>query len=98
MKKKFWLIAAAVIGVLLLAIIALPFVVSVDQFRPAIQDELHATLGREVRIGHLDLSIVQGNLKADEISIVDDPAFSSAPFVLAKTLEVGIDLVPLIFS
>ena len=98
MKKKFWLIAAAVIGVLLLAIIALPFVISGDQFRPAIQDELHATLGREVRIGHLDLSIVQGNLKADEISIVDDPAFSSAPFVLAKTLEVGIDLVPLIFS
>src|SRR5437870_4164807 len=33
-----------------------------------------------------------------DISISDDAAFSSAPFVRAQSLDVGIDLIPLIFS
>jgi len=96
--KKILLITAVVIGVALVAAIALPFVIDVDQFRPTIQNELSAMLGREMTIGHLDLSIVRGHLKAADISISDDAAFSSAPFVRAQSLEVGIDLIPLIFS
>jgi len=98
MKKKFWLIAGVIIGVVLVAIIALPFVIDADQFRPAIQNEMTAILGREMTIGHLDLSVLRGNLKAADISISDDASFSSAPFVRAQSLEVGIDLIPLIFS
>lgn len=83
---------------MLVSAIALPFVINGDQFRPEIQTKLSAMLGREITIGHLDLSAVHGNLKAADISISDDPAFSSAPFVRAQSLEVGIDLIPLIFS
>ena len=82
--KKILLIAAVIVGVVLVAIIALPFVVDADQFRPAIQSELSAILGREMTIGHLDLSVLRGNLKAADISISDDPAFSSTPFVRAQ--------------
>ena len=35
---------------------------------------------------------------ADDISIADDPAFSRTPFVQAKSLKVGVELIPLIFS
>jgi AsmA protein len=96
--KKILLIAAVIIGVVLVAIIALPFVIDADQFRPEIQNKLTAMLGREMTIGHLDLSVLRGNLNAADISISDDPAFSSAPFVRAQSLNVGIDLIPLIFS
>jgi AsmA protein len=44
------------------------------------------------------LSIFSGSLRADNITIADDPAFSKAPFVLAKSLKVGVELMPLIFS
>ena len=37
-------------------------------------------------------------MKADDISIADDPAFSQTPFVQAKSLKVGVELMPLIFS
>jgi AsmA protein len=37
-------------------------------------------------------------VQADQLSIADDPKFSNAPFIQAKTLRVGVELIPLIFS
>src|ERR1700733_6987489 len=96
--KKTLLIAGIIIGVLLVAAVALPFVINADQFRPEIQTKLSAMLGREMTIGRLDLSVVRGNLTASDISISEDPAFGPAPFVRAESLEAGVDLIPLIFS
>src|SRR5437870_3666856 len=96
--KKILLIAAVIISLMLVAIVVLPLVIDADQFRPVIQNELSTILGRETTIGHLDLSILRGNLNAADISISDDTAFSSAPFVRAQSLQVGIDLIPMIFS
>jgi AsmA protein len=96
--KKLVLIVAAVIGLLLVVAVALPFVIDADNFRPTIEEKLSAALARKVSIGHLVLSIWRGELKADELSIADDPAFSSAPFFKAKSFGVGVDLVPLVLS
>jgi AsmA protein len=96
--KKLILIIGAVIGLVLVAAIALPFVIDADSFRPTIEGKLSAALARKVSIGHLALSIWRGELKADELSIADDPAFSRAPFFKAKSLGVGVDMVPLVFS
>ena len=98
MQRKVLIIAAAVAGVLVLAALALPFLVDVDRFRPVIQTEMQAALGREVQIGKLRFSWLAGGIAAEDISIADDPAFSREPFVRAKSLEVGVDLLPLIFA
>ena len=37
-------------------------------------------------------------MSADNISIADDPQFSKSAFVQAKSLKVGVELMPLIFS
>ena len=34
----------------------------------------------------------------ENVSIADDPAFSKSPFITAKSLKVGVELMPLIFS
>ena len=34
----------------------------------------------------------------DDLSISDDPKFSSGPFLTAKKVRVGVELMPLIFS
>ena len=92
---RYLLIAAAVIVVLLFV---LPFVIPVNQFRPAIESRASAAVGRRVQIGNLRLSFFRGALAAEDLSIADDPKFSSSPFLTAKSLNVGVELMPLILS
>jgi AsmA protein len=91
-------IVAIIVAVLLVAALVLPFVIDVNSFRPRIESEATAALGRPVTVGHLGLSILSGSVSAEDLSIADDPAFSKDPFVRAKSLQVGVELMPLIFS
>ena len=91
-------IAGIVIACLLVFLIALPFLINVNRFRPKVESETSAALGRQVTVGDLSLSILSGSLGAENIAIGDDPAFSKSPFVTAKSLKVGVELMPLIFS
>jgi AsmA protein len=91
-------IVGVVIAVLLVAAIALPFLVNVNSFRPQIESRLSDALGRPVTVGNLSLSLLSGGVGADELSIADDPKFSNAPFIKAKSLKVGVEMIPLIFN
>ncbi len=98
MKKKLLIVAGIILAVLLVAAIALPLLVNADRFRPMVQAEMKSALGREVTIGKLQLSLLAGGVTAEELAIADDPAFSKSAFVKAKSLDVGVELMPLIFS
>src|SRR6266700_3306364 len=86
------------VGVWLLALIAIPFFLSPNQFRPTIEEKLSAALGRPVKVGNMSLSLLSVWRGADDLSIADDPAFSKSPFLTAKSLKVGVEMRPLIFS
>lgn len=96
--KRFLKIVAIVVAVLIIVIVALPFLININTFRPKLESELSDALGRQVKVGNLSLSLFSGGLSADDISIADDPQFSHAPFVQAKSLSVGVEIIPLIFS
>ncbi|ABF41056.1 hypothetical protein Acid345_2055 [Candidatus Koribacter versatilis Ellin345] len=98
MNKRVLKIAGIVVGVILVILIAIPLFVNVETFRPKIEASLSEALGREVKLGKMSLSIFSGSLSVDNISIADDPAFSKAPFVSAKSLKIGVELGALIFS
>ncbi len=91
-------ILAIVVALILVVLIAVPFFVDANSFRPKIESELTEALGRQVKVGNLSLSIFSGSVSADDISIADDPAFSKTAFVQAKSFSVGVELIPLIFS
>jgi AsmA protein len=91
-------IAGIVVACVLVVLIALPLFVNVNSFKPTIESQAASALGRPVTLGDLSLSIFSGSIKVDNISIADDPAFSSSPFITAKSLKVGVELMPLIFS
>jgi AsmA protein len=91
-------IAGIVLAVLIVVAIALPFLINVNSFRPQIESRLSAALGRQVKVGNLSLSLLSGGVRADDLSISDDPKFSKSPFIKAKSLKVGVELIPLIFS
>jgi len=90
-------IGAIVIVVLIIIVIAVPFFIDANTFRPKLESELTSALGRPVTVGNLSLSLWSGSVAADNIAIADDPTFSKTPFVQAKSLKVGVEMIPLIF-
>ena len=89
-------IILVIVAVLIVLVLAAPFLIPVNQFRPTIEDKASAALGRKVNVGNLSLSLFSGSLAADNLSIADDPKFSKSPFLSAKSIKVGVELLPLI--
>jgi AsmA protein len=85
-----------IVVVLIVLVLVAPFLIPVNQFRPTIEEKASAALGRKVDVGNLSLSLFSGSLAADNLAIADDPKFSSAPFLTAKSIKVGVELIPLI--
>src|SRR2546426_11580157 len=91
-------ITLIVVGVLIVLVLIVPFLIPVNQFRPTIEEKASAALGRKVEVGNLSLSLISGSLSAENLSVGDDPKFSSSPFLTAKSVKVGVEMMPLIFS
>ena len=96
---RFVLIAlGAVVALILLVAVCLPLFLNADSFRTRIESTLTKSLGRNVSIGKLELSVWSGGLVATNASVADDPAFSSQPFIQADSVKIGVELLPLILS
>src|SRR5467141_1568369 len=91
-------IVLVIVAVLIVLVLAAPFLIPVNQFRPTIEEKASAALGRKVDVGNLSLSLFTGSLAADNLSIADDPKYSKSPFLTAKSVKVGVELLPLIMS
>ncbi|MBS1829115.1 MAG: AsmA family protein [Acidobacteria bacterium] len=89
-------IGAAVLLTLVLAGVAAFFLIDVNQFKPIIQSQLETALNRKVTLGDMGLSLSPLAVRANQITISDDPAFSSGPFLTAKQIAVRVELMPLL--
>ena len=98
MKKKPLMIVGGIVVVLILIVLALPLFINANQFKPTLQAQLGSALGRSVGVGDISLSIISGGVTVSDVSIGDDPAFSKSPFLTAKSVSVGVEMLPLIFS
>ncbi len=96
--KRLLTVAGIIVGVLVLIVVLAPLFINVDSFRPELEKTLSTSLNRQVQIGKLDASLFSGGASATQITIKDDPAFNSGPFLQASSLKVGLHLLPLIFS
>jgi AsmA protein len=94
--------AVRILGVIIVLVIVLvvvvPFLIPVNEFRPTIEQKASAALGRQVDVGNLHLSLISGSLAADNLTIADDPKFNKGPFLSAKSIKVGVEIMPLILS
>jgi len=97
MGKKLRILVIVVAVVVVLLLVA-PFLIPVNSFRPTIEAKASEALGRKVEVGDLSLSLITGSLGAKNLSVGDDPKFSSSPFLTAKSLSVAVEIFPLIFS
>jgi len=90
--------AGILAAVLLAAVLCLPFLINVDRFKPMLESELSTALNREVKLGNLRLSILAGEVTADDLSISEDQAFGKPAFIRAKSLGVGAEIWPFLTS
>jgi AsmA protein len=98
MKKKLLYIAGGLAGVVVILVITAYLLIDANSFRPTIEAQLSNSLGRKVQVGDLNLSLFSGGLSARDVSIADDPAFSHTPFLSAKSVDVSVELMPLLLS
>jgi AsmA protein len=98
MKKKLLIAGSAIAGLLVISILGLVLFLDANQFRPQLEQTMAEALGRTVTIGHIKGALLSGGVAVEDLSIADDPAFSGAPFVTAKAVTVGVNLMPLILS
>ena len=96
--KRIGIILGAVMALLLVAALAATFLIDPNTFRPMLEAKLTQSLGRDVKLGNLKLSLLSGSVTANDLSIADDPAYSRKPFVQAQSLAIGVDLWPLLTS
>ncbi len=96
--KRFLLWFSLAVVVLVIAAVAAVMFVDADTFRPQIEAQLTASLGRKVTLGKLHLSLLNGALSATDIVIADDPAFNTGNFLTAKSFSTGVEMKPLIFN
>ena len=86
------------VAVLLAAAISVPFLINVNQFKPMLESELSAALNREVKLGNLKLSLLAGEVTANDLSVAEDQAFGQPAFMRAKSLGVGAEIWPFLLS
>ena len=89
-------ILVGIVVLLLLTVLLAPLFINANTFRPTLEAQLSGALGRKVTLGKLSFSIFSGSLVADNVSIADDPAFSTKPFLQAQSLHIGVEVVPLL--
>jgi AsmA protein len=96
--KKALIAAVSILGLILVVAIGLWLFFDANRFRPILEEKLSAALGRKVTAGNIRLALLSGGMSVEDLAIADDPAFSAQPFVTAKTVTVGVDLMPLLLS
>ena len=98
MNRKILVVLAIVVVLAVAAVLALPMMVNTEKFRPMIEARGKAAVGRQITFGDLQVSLWRGGVVVNDIKIADDPAFSRDPFLQAKSLTVGVEMLPLIIS
>jgi AsmA protein len=99
MKLKPWMkVLIGVVALLVIVVIAVPLFINANTFRPILEKQLATALNRPVKLGDLSLSLLAGELVAKDISIAEDPAYGTTPFIQANSLRIGVELKPLIFD
>ena len=96
-RKLVIILGSIVLAIIILAAVV-PFLIDVNRYRPQIEEQLQAALGRKVQIGNVRLALFSGGINVEKIAIGEDPAFGSNPFVTARSLDVGVQIFPLLFS
>ncbi len=86
----------AVIVLLVILVILLPFIVDLNQYQAQYRPIIEDALNRKIELKDIRLTIVPRlGVRIAGFAVLDDPSFSAGPFASLASLDVGIKLWPL---
>jgi uncharacterized protein involved in outer membrane biogenesis len=95
--RKILIAALIVIALPLLALVALPFLLNGNSFRPTLQAQAEQRLHRPVTVGDIQVKTFPLALAISDLNIGQPAGVASKlPFVEAKQVSVAVDLWPLL--
>ena len=99
LKSRWFKWTAIVLGVILVILIALPFLISVDQFRPQIVSLLEEQTGRKIEIDKLQLGIIPSiRVEVHGFRVKNPENFPEGVMLAVDRIDVGAELWPLLES
>ena len=96
MSKNLRLAVALIVGIPLIAFLALYLLVDPQKLSPLLVAQLSKALNRNPSIETLEFKLFPPSFKATNLVVADDPAFSGKPFLKAETLEIRPAILPLL--
>src|SRR4051812_3051680 len=95
--RKLGIALGIVVVLLVVAVLALPYVIDVNRYHDRIQAEVSKRLGRQVSLGPMRLSLLPFAIRAQGATIAEDPSFGEGKvFAHTDGLHVRAELLPLI--
>ncbi len=95
--KKGMIIIGAILGLLLLLVLALPYLLDLNRYREHYLPLAEHTLNRKIEIGHIRLMWFPFlGIQVDTVKIYDDPSMTQQPFVEVETIELAVKWIPLL--
>jgi len=95
--RKLGIAVLVLVALVLIAALAIPYLVDVNRYRDRIQAELQQRLNRPVSLGRMHLRVLPLSFRVENVVIGDDRTFGSpAPFAQADELRVSAELMPLL--
>ncbi|MEA3487600.1 MAG: AsmA family protein [Thermodesulfobacteriota bacterium] len=96
MKKVVIGVIVTLVVCLVLVVLA-PFMVNLDRYKGTILAQVEPYLGRDVDFTHIELTILSGlGAEIQGLRVADNPRFSSADFISLDSLQVQVELLPLL--
>ena len=95
--RKFLAVIITLFVLLVIAVVALPSFIDINQYHDKIQAELSAKLNRPVSLGRMSLKVFPLRVRVENAVIGEDPSFhSTRAFAQAQALDVSAKLLPLL--
>ena len=96
LKSRWFRWTAIVLGTLLIILLALPFLISVDQFRPRIITLLEEQTGRKIEIEKLQLGLIPSiRVEVHGFRVKNPQNFPEGDMLAVDRVDVGAELMPL---
>ena len=98
MRKWVFIVGGILLIILIAAVVAVLNVNSyIQRNREYLVQQAEKAVGRQIEVQNIEVNIWNGiGIRFEDFRLADDPAFSSDPFVQAKSLQANVKLLPLL--
>jgi len=95
-SRKILIVAGVVVGLFVLFILALPLFIDVNAYHDIIEGRAEDTLGRDVSLGKMKLSLLPFGVRVNDIAVAALPEEGGGQLLEAESVRVGARLMPLL--